>query len=334
MKKVRHAIVGFFLIIVLLVIAGCAQKMVCSAPNVLIGDVCCLDADDNDICDTWEEEEDVEIIREPEEMSAEQQAMDDFAEIFVDTWNRKSYNALRSLFVDDYSMRFSAKEFNFLARKADALLGIESIELSGLEGDTADYTVHLADQSVVVSAYLDREDDTYKHEPFYFFKELSADYACGNESECFMDFAVISGDKNYCDKAGDFKAECVEKFGVSKSITAKIDDCLDVMEYYSRAECLFQVAVKENNIEPCWQAGYDKQIYECMGEVAAARKNVDECDRFVASRGYPGTRLQKAYCIVGYVRVTTNTSACAKIDRRDDVILGSMQEACYRMEFP
>jgi hypothetical protein len=68
-----------------------------------------------------------------------------------------------------------------------------------------------------------------------------------------------------------------------------------------------------------------------MGEVAAARNNVDECSDFVASRGYPGTRLQRAYCITRYVQKTGDTEACVKIDRRDDVVLGAMQEQCYKI---
>jgi len=103
---------------------------------------------------------------------------------------------------------------------------------------------------------------------------------------------------------------------------------------YSRAECLTQLAVNENDVEPCWQASHDKQIFECMGEVAAARKDVDECVDFISSRGYPGNRLQHAYCIVGYVRVTTDTDACDDIDRRDDIVLGAMQEGCYKLNFP
>jgi hypothetical protein len=98
-------------------------------------------------------------------------------------------------------------------------------------------------------------------------------------------------------------------------------------------ECLSRLAVNENSIEPCWQATHDKQIFECMGQVAAARDDADVCQEFVDSKGYPGTRLQHAYCITGYVRETSDTSACSLIDRRGDVVLGAMQEGCSNLNF-
>ena len=304
----------------------------CSPPNVVIGDVCCLDADRNDVCDTWEEEkEELEVVPDKPKASPEQEKIGGFADTFAGTWDRKSYNALRNLFTNDYGKRFSPQEFNFLARRMDASLGVEGIELLGIEGDTVEYRVLLDGGEKAVSARIYEEGDEYRHDAFYFFEGLSADTACKDDPECFMDFAKISGDRNYCEKAGALKADCIASFGVSKGLTAKIDECIDILEYYSKAECLAQVAVKENTIEPCWEAGFDKQVFECMGEVAAARNNVDECSEFVASRGYSGTRLQTAYCITSYVRKTGDTEACAKIDRRDDVVLGAMQEQCYKI---
>jgi hypothetical protein len=254
--------------------------------------------------------------------------------MFASTWNRKSYTALHSLFVKDYRMRFSSSEFNFLARKADAKAELKGVSLAGVEGGSARYKVVAGGKSFTVAVDVDDEDGTYKHEAFYLFENLSADSACGDDEQCFMAFARISGDRNYCDKAGSLKPECVAEFGVDESMTAKIDECMTMTEYYGRADCLTELAVDENDIEPCWQAGYDKQVFECMGRVAAARKDVDECPEFVAAKGYPGTRLQTAYCITAYVKETADTDACAKIDRRDDVVLGAMQEGCYRMVFP
>lgn len=331
MRFFRHVAVGFFILSALLMLSGCGERMVCAEPNVLMGDVCCLDADGNGVCDTWEEEEEEEDAVPPE--PDVDPAVAEFAETFADTWNRDSYTALHGLFVKDYRLKYASKEFNFLARRADAALGIRGVELLEVGDSTATYRVLLENSSLTVSADVFMEDGGCLHGPFYFFEGLDAGSACTYD-RCFMDFAVLTGDRNYCDFAGELKAECMDRFGLSKGLTEKIDDCMEVREYYSRAECLTQVAVKENDIEPCWHADYDKQIYECMGEVAAARKDVDECGRFVSSRGYPGTRLQHAYCIAGYVRTTADTDACAKIDRRDDVVLGAMQENCYKLNFP
>lgn len=331
MGKVGYIVGYFVLVSIMVVLVGCAEKMVCAPPNILVGDVCCLDSDDTGVCDTWEVEDEL-VIAMPEEVP-EDTAMIDFAGVFVDTWNRKSYNALRNLFVDDYRLKYSPQEFNFLARKADKMMDVGSITLVDIVDDTVRFKIYEGGVSSVVSADIDEEDGVYKFDFFYMFTDLSAESACEGDDRCFMDFAVLSGDRNYCDLAGGLKADCVANFGVSKDITEKIDDCMEILEYYSKTECLTQVAVKENDIEPCWQASYDKQMYECMGFVAAARSDVTECERFVAARGYPGTRLQKTYCITGYVKETGDTTACSLIDRRDDVVLGAMQEGCYKMQF-
>jgi len=339
--RLRHVLSVLFIVaisVVLFGLAGCVERMSCAPPNVMIGDTCCLDADNNEVCDTWEDEsEEPEIVYTEQVVTAAEPEEDPYelaAETFAETWDRKSYNALRNLFVDDLRMKFSSQEWNFLVRKVDADMGIEGVDLVAVDGYSVTYEVELGGEVVKVRADLDEDDGAVLHKPFYFFEELSADAACGDDGECYMDFARISGDRNFCDKAGEFKVECVQQFGVSKGILEKIDDCLEITEMYSRADCLTELAVAENDIEPCWQATHDNQIYECMGKVAAARDDVDECDEFVSSRGYPGTRLQHAYCITGYVKETLDTDACAKIDRRSDVVLGAMQEGCTKLNFP
>ncbi|MBW2966891.1 hypothetical protein KY362_00230 [Candidatus Woesearchaeota archaeon] len=338
MKTFNYVLVAVMLL-VLMVVFGCARQVQCAEPNVLIGNTCCLDADSNNLCDSWEEEDEEPVVIVPEEEyvppAPEEDPVEDFAEVFVDTWNRKSYTALHSLFVKDVRMRFSSKEFNFLARKIDAQLGIVDISIVEVDDDSVKYSVLLeGGKKQTFVADVDEEDGEFMHDGFYFFDSMDAEGACGSDEACYVSFAVISGNRNHCDNAGALKPDCVAKFGVSKGITAKIDECMEITEYYGRAECLAQVAVKENSIEPCWEAGQDKQVFECMGEVAAMREDVDECDEFVASRGYPGTRLQTTYCILGYVRETMDTTACAKIDRRSDVVLGALQEGCYKLHFP
>jgi hypothetical protein len=330
-------VVGFVLVVFLFIVSGCAQQMLCTPPNVVIGNSCCLDANNNSVCDTKEEKEPVKIVKKQpvkQEKTAEETAIEEAAETFAYTWNKKSYTALRNLFVANHRLKFSQQEFNFIARRLDTSLGIQGVSLKSVEDDSVLYEVVLPKKTITVTADIDEEDDEYLHEAFYFFRNMTADAACAGDGECFMKYAVLSKDRNFCSKAGSLKAECVAKFGVSKTVSSKTDDCLEITEYYSRVECLDSLAVAENDIEPCWQATHDKQIFECMGKVAAARDDVDECDPFVASHGYPGTRLQKAYCIVGFVRETSDTKACAKIDRRGDVVLGAMQEGCYKLSFP
>jgi hypothetical protein len=346
MKEARLWILGFSLVAVLLFAAGCAPKLMCAPPSSIIGNSCCIDADKDGVCDAdaVPEEGQVEAqapelqepVAEGQEVVVEEELTpyESFAETFAAAWDGKSYNALRNLFVKDYRLKFSQNEFGFLARKVDSQIGMMQVRLMDVDGNTARYEVILPDKKLTVYANIAGEDGAFKHEPFYFFGNLSADAACLDDESCYVSFAVISGNRNYCDDAGSLKADCVAKFGVSKTMTQMIDECMEVSEYYTRAECLTQLAQDENDIEPCWQAGYDKQVFECMGLVAALRSNVDECNTFVAAKGYPGTRLQKTYCILGYVKETGDTDACAKIDRRGDTMLGSLQEGCYRLSFP
>lgn len=356
MKGIRQTGIVFLLLFFVFAV-GCGQSLICSPPNKIISNTCCVDSNNNNVCDNDEAREetekeadisiDEEKIRESKEKSEEetaeqgmkeveegQEEYKEFAETFVKTWNRKSYNALHQLFIKNYKLKFLPQEFNFLARKMDANLKIQVIKIKEVSENKAVYEIQLEDGVVSASSGIEIEDGKYKHAPFYFFEELNVEDACAGDGKCFMDFAIISNNKNLCNSAADKKADCVAHFGVSKSVSARIDDCLQITEYYSKTDCLTELAKAENTIEPCWQATYDKQIYECMGAVAAARKNVEECTAFVASHGYPGTKLQKAYCILNYVRITSETTACSEIDRRGDVVLGALQEGCYNMNFP
>ncbi len=336
---VRQAFLVFSVLLVLLIF-GCGQKMVCEKPNVMIGSSCCLDANKNDMCDTRElpvtvegqEELEQEVVEEKQLVEAGK--YDDFAATFASTWDKKSYNALSRMFVKDLRLKFSSNEFNFLSRKTDTQLGITGVSLKNVGSNSAEYLVDIGSEKVVVSADIEEEAGVPKHVAFYFFRELDANTACVNDTECFFTFATISGDRNYCEKSGEQREDCLEKFGVSQSITFKIDQCTDIGEYYAMSDCLSQIAVNENDIEPCWHATYDKQIYECLGFVAAARDDVNECDIFVFAGGRTASRMQKSLCIMGYVKETSDTEACAKIDRRDDVMLGAMQENCYKLNFP
>ena len=69
-----------------------------------------------------------------------------------------------------------------------------------------------------------------------------------------------------------------------------------------------------------------------MGIVAAKRQSSFECEKLVELSGFGGTRLQKAYCVLEYVKQTMNKTACREIDRRKDVVIGAMYEECMKLE--
>ena len=53
-----------FLIFAILVISGCSQETICNKPYILVGNDCCLDANDNNICDSDEQEQKETIVEE------------------------------------------------------------------------------------------------------------------------------------------------------------------------------------------------------------------------------------------------------------------------------
>lgn len=338
MVKVRHGIWILSLVFVLAFIAlsGCAPQIACEKPNSIVGNSCCVDFDSNGVCDTKEEVK--ETVKEVESQPVVEEVgpseIEVFASTFARTWDGKSYTALHSLFDKDLRLRMTAREFNFLARKMHTNLGISGVSLQKIDGNDAYYEVTEGEVPTTVVAPIMVEDGQYRHSVFSFFEALDAATACGEDGQCFFDFAKITGNKNYCESAGDKRLDCLAELGVSKSLQVKIDECTDISDYYAKVECLEDVAAKENTVEPCWEAEYDKQIFMCMGLVVAKRGDVKECSEVVSSRGFPANRIQHAYCILRYVKETGEDDACALIDRGGDVIAGALQEGCYRFNFP
>lgn len=57
MKK----IILICVLVLVLLIVGCGQKVVCNKSYILVGSECCLDQDDNSICDKDEVKEDLSV---------------------------------------------------------------------------------------------------------------------------------------------------------------------------------------------------------------------------------------------------------------------------------
>jgi hypothetical protein len=336
--KIGQMLLCVVSVLMLISLFGCAQqqKFSCEEPNVMVGSSCCVDDDSDDVCDTKEPKP--EPVETADDLPAVEEVGPSEAETFASTlasaWSGKSYTALHSLFDKDLRLKITAHEFNFLARKMHSNLDITSVIFDKVDGNDAYYEVTEGDVARTVVAPMVIEDGEYKHQAFDFFIDIDAKIACADDPQCFFDFAKITGNRNYCESAGELRADCLEELGVAKTLTMKIDECKAMADYYGRVECLEGVAVKENTVEPCWDAEYDKQTFMCMGLVVAKRGDVEQCSEVISSRGFPGNRLQYTYCILRFVQETGDTDNCAKIDRRDDVVLGSLQEGCYRMNFP
>lgn len=313
----------------LLLVVGCTPAMVCVEPNKIIDNTCCIDNDNDNICDEdiiiEEHEPEVEEIT-IEVLPSEAEV---FAEKFRETWEKNSYTALQNLFETNYRMKDSSAEFNFLARRIDENLQLTKIVVEKVYKDEVTFLVTEKGNKKRVVTELIKEGSNYKAKAFYFFETIDVESAC-QTNECFVEFARISGNSNVCELAGELRLDCLEEMGQSKDIVTKTDECLDISEYYTRVECLTDLAVKEQIYEPCFQATYNKQIYTCVGDVVGKHAEAEDCETAVEADGHTASREQHAYCILAYVKETHDTDACDLIDRRDDTMLGSMQECCYK----
>jgi len=216
-------------------------------------------------------------------------------------------------------------------KRADSKAGIKLVSFKDTNPDNIEYIV-TADEKIRVFGGLSTKDGKIVHEPFYIFKDIDVKNICETE-ECFVDYAKLTGVRSYCELAGEMRMNCLEWFGSDSALVNKIDDCTKIKDVYGRNDCLIRLAKAEKSIEPCQANEFDKQTYECMGEVAAIDNNASLCKDYVNSKSLPGTKLQHAYCIMGYVRVTSDNKACQLIDHRDDVVLGAMVENCDRLKF-
>ncbi len=338
--RFRHEVFLLFLFMILsvsILASGCSPKISCEEPNVLIGSSCCLDVNHDGRCDsaTQMKEPDKhipEVIDKPTHRINEPLPEELFAKKFESDWNKRNFNALYTKFSDDLQRKWSREEFNFMLKRLQVLKGIESVSFKGMIGNKAEFIVTLKDDKERTAGEVVKEGDEFKIRPFYIFDDLDINNICSDD-ECFSSFAKMSGNKQLCESAGELKDSCLEHFSDKNTLSKEIDYCTAIKDFYSKVDCLDNLAVKEKNIEPCWHNEYDEQIYGCMGLVAAIDDDPKLCKEYASSRGFPATRLQNAYCIMGFVSKTLNNSACSLIDRRDDVVLGAMAENCDNLRF-
>ena len=101
----------FFLMFVL---GSCQQKIICSKPYILIGSSCCLDRNDNKICDNDEPEafQQNATVAIGGKNLAETTALR-----FERTWEAKDWNSMYNLFPDDLKKLKSKERFTKIATK-------------------------------------------------------------------------------------------------------------------------------------------------------------------------------------------------------------------------
>jgi len=163
------------MLVLVLIIAGCSsQKVVCNKPYILVGSECCLDQDDNGICDKDEikEEPEVEVKEEPKAEVNEESTESKFSlnDLQADINKVISYKTVLTKDTED-----NTAEFYLYSDLRSRLLGKFP---SGGEGykATEPYNKVLTKRFVLVSRIKDNADYLKDSDEFYDYVVKNKDY--------------------------------------------------------------------------------------------------------------------------------------------------------------
>lgn len=180
MKAKSILIFAVVLFLFLFLFSGCQQKIVCNKPYVLIGNSCCLDKNDDAICDQDQQEE---FLNNEAETTALK---------FAREWEAKEWSSMYDLFSDDIKKLKSKERFVKTATKLSSREKPYVIRLDELKQDneatayayyTKSYTENAAIRKQPAIKVI-KDKDAWKLEAFknYFnaCDELSVG-CCGNK---------------------------------------------------------------------------------------------------------------------------------------------------------
>ena len=171
-----------------LFIVGCQQNVVCTKPYILIGNSCCLDKNNNGICDKDEQEEfqkNVIATAEPKK-EAETTALR-----FARTWEAKDWNPMYDLFTDDLKKLKSKERFvkaaaKLTSREKKYIIRLDEVRLdngsTGYAYYTKSYTESAAERKEPAIKLVQNENE-WKVETFIKYFNACDEFSkecCGN----------------------------------------------------------------------------------------------------------------------------------------------------------
>ena len=96
------------------VLGGCQQKIMCNKPYILIGNSCCLDKNDNKICDNDE----MEQFQKNETAAVDlKKPAETTALRFERAWEAKDWSPMYDLFTDNLKKLKSKERFTKIATR-------------------------------------------------------------------------------------------------------------------------------------------------------------------------------------------------------------------------
>lgn len=283
------------MLVVALFLIGCDAgepiMIECTPPLMLKGDSCCMDADQNGVCDIEEadpaeekeekeeavpeeqpeaeaEKEEEEADEEPEiEVTGTKEDAEEIGKQFAERLQLKQYNTMYTLFTPGLRQKKTATEFTAIMELDPFYKKIVTADFKGLtmlDNRTAELDIVAetnVQQITIPGARLELIDGSWKVNAFVdvfdlpLYNAACSGYRYNNQykmSDCAFDLAKKVDDPQYCNISECHYVECLKALGEPAGMTQEAEQC-----YYCQPvgkttnDCILNVAIKYDKISAC-----------------------------------------------------------------------------------
>lgn len=180
MKKITL----FGVLVLVLILAGCGQKIVCNKPYILVGSECCLDKDDNGICDKDEIKEESKVIEEPPKQEETKEIQETAPVEVYSVYDLQ--NDLNDIYGGVYTFsKTETESINYY----ESVLGSNLREVVDENNPNLVYNVNVDYRNMIIEELKDKKIETseefknYVGEQFRIYKEAVEDKRKSFEDE-------------------------------------------------------------------------------------------------------------------------------------------------------
>jgi len=317
------------LVLLLIMVSCTSTPVVCNKPYILVGTDCCLDKDDNSICDS--DEPTVNEAPKPEEVEAPaknepkvQEEIDSFAREFARVWEKEDFEPLYPFFSSELTDEISLEDYMYrvnISYKDFEVISVR-IQKSIIESSDLAYLYFIADFGFgddisLPAVRLDKVDAVWKIDSFHFFFD-SIDTVCEDErhpDECAYDYATSFEHGGDCQYAGALYDDCLLFFGITPSMEQMAESCkAEPVNPQERQLCILNATVHGDDA----RCDLVDELYVSACEAYFnSEENKKFCDEyeFEASIGSKEYAIQYSWCIYGLAWGMKTDSLCDKISR-------------------
>jgi hypothetical protein len=332
------------LLLIAALILGCAKTIECNSPMKIVRDRCCIDANNNEICDIDEGKYAVEktnkstiqenitkptanvtpnkttappVVQQTKQMNTEVEAIKT-GKIFAEKWQAKQYAIMYSLFTPELKEKKTLTEFTTIMELEPLYRRLTKVDFKGVkmtDEDSAELmiTIHTNIQDIdMPGATLEFIDNSWRVNMFNDVFELSAyDAACSGYRN--------NNDYTVYDCANDFAKKTKNASYCDKSRCHYVE-CL---------KALNQPASTKQQVKQCELCPpVGKTVNECVLDLAIKQDSLLACD-YISEESY-----SDKYCICygGFAKSKKTVGYCNIIqnpDYKELCITGYNGEYCY-----